>query len=235
MSTSASTSTSTSPSSETRRADLLSLGPRATATRDRLLAGGAIMCIRQDSLEAARAGAIAAAAGGLKTLEITLTTPGAIDLIAELSPREDLLVGAGTVLDARDLARVADAGAAFALSPVLDPGMLAAAIERDVLAIPGAATPTEILIAWRVGAPMVKFFPAGPLGGPAALRAIRGPLPHIPIVPTSGPTADTMPEWFAAGAVAVGVGGEVLGPGWTEASAIDAARRVRAAVDAARG
>jgi 2-dehydro-3-deoxyphosphogluconate aldolase/(4S)-4-hydroxy-2-oxoglutarate aldolase len=208
-------------------------GDRALVVRDRLVADGAVMCIRQDDADRARAGCLAAVAGGLRTLEITLTTPGALELIAEFAPREDLLVGAGTVLAAADVERVAEAGGRFALSPVFDPAMLDAARAHDLLAIPGAATPTEILAAWRAGAPIVKFFPSGPLGGPAALRAIRGPLPHIPLLPTSGPTIETMPAWFAAGATAVGVGGEVLAAGWDEASATDAAHRTRAAVDAA--
>ncbi len=209
-------------------------GPAASATRDRLLADGVIMCVRQDEAARARAGALAAAAGGLPVLEITLTCPDALELIRELAPREELLVGAGTVLTPAAVHAVADAGGAFALSPVLDSDVLAAARERDLLAIPGAATPTEVLAARRAGAPLVKLFPSGPLGGPDYLRAVRGPLPDIPLVPTSGPTAGTMAAWLAAGAAAVGVGGEVLPPGWTEATAIEAARRVRTAVDDAR-
>jgi 2-dehydro-3-deoxyphosphogluconate aldolase/(4S)-4-hydroxy-2-oxoglutarate aldolase len=105
---------------------------------------------------------------------------------------------------------------------------------HGLLAVPGAATAAEILAAWRHGARLVKVFPSGPLGGPAYLRAVRGPLPEVPLVPTSGPTAETLADYLAAGAVAVGVGGEVFPPGWTLASVEAAARRVHQALAAAR-
>jgi len=103
-----------------------------------------------------------------------------------------------------------------------------------LLAVPGTATPTEILAAHRGGARLVKVFPSGALGGPEFLRAVRGPLPHVPLVPTSGPNAGNLHEYLAAGAVAVGVGREVFPPGFTLQSVEAASRRVREALDAAR-
>lgn len=193
---------------------------------------GVILCVRlgpaSPVLEAARA----AAAGGLTVLEITLTTPGALDTIRVLANDEQLLVGAGTVLTAADVDAVAEAGGRFVLSPVFDETVLREAERTGILAVPGASTPTEILAAYRAGARAVKVFPAAALGGPAFLRAVRGPLPGVPLIPTSGPTAETLGDYFDAGAVAVGVGGEVFPPGFTLESAEVAARRIREALDA---
>jgi 2-dehydro-3-deoxyphosphogluconate aldolase/(4S)-4-hydroxy-2-oxoglutarate aldolase len=203
-------------------------------TRSSLLAEGAILCIRLGEggrvVEACRA----AARGGLRVLELTLTTPGALEAMEALARDPDLLVGGGTVLAPAEVATVAAAGGRFVLSPVFDPEVVDEAHARGLLAVPGAATAAEILAAWRHGARLVKLFPSGPLGGPAYLRAVRGPLPDVPLVPTSGPTAETLADYLAAGAVAVGVGAEVFPPGWTPASVEAAARRVHQALAAAR-
>ena len=208
---------------------------RAENARAALLEDGVILCLRFgpgiDVIEAARA----AVRGGLRVLEVTLTTPGGLEAIAELAREDGLLVGAGTVLSTTDVAAVAKAGGRFAMSPVFDAEVVRESLQRGLLPVPGAATPGEILAAHRAGAPLVKFFPAGALGGPAFLRAVRGPLGHVPLVPTSGPTVDTMADYVAAGAVAVGVGGEVFPPGFTPQDAEAAARRVRHAMDRARG
>jgi 2-dehydro-3-deoxyphosphogluconate aldolase/(4S)-4-hydroxy-2-oxoglutarate aldolase len=207
---------------------------RVEETLRKLLSDGVVLCVRFESgkrvLEACRA----AIRGGLHVIEITLTTPDALEFITELAREEDALVGAGTVLSIDDLLAVEKAGGRFALSPVFDPEVFAEARRRGILAIPGAATPTEILRAYRHGAPIVKIYPSGALGGPAYLRAIRGPLGHIPMLPTSGPTSDTMAEWIEAGAVAVGVGPEVFHEGFTLESIEAAARRVRESLDLAR-
>ncbi len=203
-------------------------------TADRLLEDGVILCIRLRESDPVLECCEAAARGGLRTLEVTLTTPNALQVIQTLAPRDDLLVGAGTVLTRQAVRSVARAGGKFVLSPVFDVEVLEEARRVGLLAIPGAATPTEALEAFRAGAPLVKIFPAGPLGGPAFLRAIRGPLPDVPLIPTSGPTSDTIAEYVSAGAVAVGVGGEVFPPGYTIASVEQAARRVREAMDRAR-
>ena len=200
-----------------------------------VLADGVFLCVRFGPgvpvIDACRA----AARGGLRLLEITLTTPGALEVIGELSREEGLLVGGGTVLSRADARAVAAAGGRFALSPVFDTGVVDEAHALGLLAVPGAATPREILAAHRHGARLVKVFPAGALGGPGFLRAVRGPLPDVKLVPTSGPTAQTIGEYVAAGAAAVGVGGEVFPPGFTLAQAEAAARRVREAMNAARG
>ena len=167
-------------------------------------------------------------------LEITLTTPGALRAIEKLAGEGDSLVGAGTALSVEDVRRAAESGARFVFSPVFDPAVVDEARSRGLLAVPGAATPTEILAAHRHGAHLVKVFPAGALGGPDYLRALRGPLPSIPLLPTSGPTADDLGEYFAAGASAVGVGADVFAQGLDPEAVGTAARRVRRAVDAVR-
>jgi len=210
------------------------LEERIAETRTRLLADGVIVCIRFGAgggiLEACRA----AARGGLGVFEITLTTPGALEAIRSLARDESLLVGAGTALEPAQVAAVAEAGGRFVLSPVFDPEVLRAARRREILAIPGAATPAEVLAAWRAGAALVKVFPAGCLGGPAFLRRVRGPFPEIPLIPTSGPNAENVAEYLAAGAAAVGVGAEVAAEGWNAAEIEIAARTMREAFDAAR-
>lgn len=173
-------------------------------------------------------------AGGLRLIEMTLTTPGALDAIATFAGRSDCVVGAGTVLTASEARDVAAAGGRFAMSPVVDPDVITAAHDGGLLAVPGAGTATEILTAHRLQARMVKVFPSGPLGGAEFLRKIRGPLPGIELVPTSGPTIETLGDYVAAGAAAVGVGSEVfarLDPEHVSTTA----RRIRAAMDAARG
>ena len=203
-------------------------------TRDRLLRDGVILCIRLGEDDPVLECCQAAARGGLRTLEVTLTTPNALHVIQTLAPREDLLVGAGTVLNRQAVRSVARAGGRFVLSPVFDPEVFEEARRVGLLAIPGAATPKEVLAAFRAGASIVKIFPAGALGGPAFLRAVRGPLPDIPLIPTSGPTSETIADYVAAGAVAVGVGAEVFPPGYTIESVEQAARRVREAMDRTR-
>ena len=213
----------------------MGIDPRIRQTLEEVLADGVFLCIRLGAdapvsvVDAGRA----AARGGLRVLEITLTTPGALDAIRELS-KEDVIVGGGTALSTEDVLRVANAGGRFALSPVFDPGVVAEAHLHGMLAVPGASTPTEILAAHRHGAHLVKVFPVGALGGSAYLRAIRGPLPDVPLVPTSGATTETLHEYIDAGAVAVGVGNEVFPPGFTLESVEKAARRVREAMDKAR-
>jgi 2-dehydro-3-deoxyphosphogluconate aldolase/(4S)-4-hydroxy-2-oxoglutarate aldolase len=204
------------------------------ATREALLADGVVLCVRLGEgapvLEACRA----ALEGGLRLLEITLTTPGALDVMEKLASDGSAKVGAGTVLDPEDVRRVADAGARFVLSPVFDPGVVDEAHRLGLLAVPGASTPTEILREHRHGARLVKVFPSGALGGPDYLRAVRGPLPEISLLPTSGPTSESFAAWLDAGAAAVGVGAEVLPARFSLESVEAAARRVRAAFDTAR-
>jgi 2-dehydro-3-deoxyphosphogluconate aldolase/(4S)-4-hydroxy-2-oxoglutarate aldolase len=209
-------------------------GDRIRETRALLLQDGVVLCVRLARGAALLELCRAAMRGGLRVLEITLTTPGAIEAIATLAKEGESLVGAGTVLTTEELRAVAAAGGRFAFSPVVDAAVMDEAARLGLLAVPGAGTSTEILAARRHGAEIVKVFPAAALGGPAFLRAVRGPFPEVSLLPTSGPTAENLGEYFAAGACAVGVGGEVFHEGCTPASVEAAAKRMREAADAAR-
>ncbi|HET7727642.1 MAG TPA: bifunctional 4-hydroxy-2-oxoglutarate aldolase/2-dehydro-3-deoxy-phosphogluconate aldolase [Candidatus Limnocylindrales bacterium] len=153
--------------------------------------------------------------GGVRAFEVTLDSAGAVEAIAALTDRfadSDLVVGAGTVLDA-DAARAAvAAGARFIVSPHTDPAIVAAARELGVPAFPGALTPTEVVTAWRAGASGVKVFPVSAVG-PSFVRELRGPLRDVPLIPTGGVSLDNAPALIAAGAVAVGVGSWLIGDG----------------------
>jgi 2-dehydro-3-deoxyphosphogluconate aldolase/(4S)-4-hydroxy-2-oxoglutarate aldolase len=203
-------------------------------TLQAVLDDGVILAIRMGPEDPVLEACRAALRGGLRILEITLTTPGALDVIHNLAGEGEAVVGAGTVLSPEDARLVARAGGRFALSPVFLPEVVDEAHRLGLLAVPGAGTATEILAAQRQGARLVKVFPAGPLGGPDFLRTIRGPLPDIPLVPTSGPTVENLVDYLDAGAVAVGVGSEVFPPGFTLEGAEKSARRLRNAMDAAR-
>jgi len=182
----------------------------------------------------------AIAAGGVRALEVTMTVPGAVELIRALAPGlpEGFLLGAGTVTDAATARAVIDAGARFVVSPVFRPEVIAACHERDVPAMPGCFSPTEIFAAHEYGADVVKVFPATMLG-PQFLRDVRAPLPHIKLMPTGGVTLDNAGDWIRAGAVAVGIGSALLDAKAIESDRFDVltanARRVVASVAAARG
>jgi 2-dehydro-3-deoxyphosphogluconate aldolase/(4S)-4-hydroxy-2-oxoglutarate aldolase len=149
---------------------------------------------------------------GLTVAEITMTVPNAIDAIAEVAKRfpREVLVGAGTVTDAETARRAVDAGAEFIVTPCVVQEVIDVAQRADVAVLPGALTPGEILEAFRLGGDMVKVFPVQSVGGAAYLRAMRGPFPDIPLVPTGGVTLENMGEMFEAGAAAVGVGTELV-------------------------
>ena len=133
-----------------------------------------------------------------------------------------------------DVRKVAQAGGRFVLSPVFDREVVDEAHRLGLLAVPGTSTPTEILTAHRHGARLIKVFPAACLGGAAYIRAVRGPLPGIPLVPTNGITVDDIVDYVEAGAVAVGVGGDVFSKQFTMGHIEEAARRIRHAMDTAR-
>jgi 2-dehydro-3-deoxyphosphogluconate aldolase/(4S)-4-hydroxy-2-oxoglutarate aldolase len=173
---------------------------------------GIIPVIRAESADAALAVVEALAEAGLTVAEITMTVPDAIGAIASVTKRfgGKVLVGAGTVTDAETVRRAVDAGAEFIVSPCLVPEVIDAARRADVVMLPGALTPTEVLDAHLKGADMVKIFPAQSVGGASYLRALGGPFPDIPLVPTGGVTIDNVGEMFEAGAAAVGVGSELI-------------------------
>jgi 2-dehydro-3-deoxyphosphogluconate aldolase/(4S)-4-hydroxy-2-oxoglutarate aldolase len=200
-----------------------------------VLADGVFLAVRMGAGAPVVDACRAAVRGGLTLLEITLTTPGALAAIEAMAKEDGVVAGGGTVLTPDDARRVADAGGRFALSPVFDPAVVDEAHRLGLLAVPGTTTATEVLAAHRHGARMVKVFPASAIGGAAYIRALRGPLPGIPLVPTNGITAETIPDYVAAGAVAVGVGGDVFPERFTLAHVESASRKIRAAMDGARG
>jgi len=150
-------------------------------------------------------------AGGIRTLEFTLTSPGAVPAITACRARfgDDVIVGAGTVLDAEEARRCLDAGAQFLVSPGFDPTVVALARERGALAMPGALTPTEIVTAWRAGADVVKVFPARAFG-PRYIADLLAPLPRVPLMPTGGVDETNAADYLRAGAVGVAVGGRLV-------------------------
>jgi 2-dehydro-3-deoxyphosphogluconate aldolase/(4S)-4-hydroxy-2-oxoglutarate aldolase len=145
----------------------------------------------------------AAVDGGFRMVEFTMTTPGALELVAEFSRKQGLLVGAGTVMTPAMAREAVARGAAFVVSPICDPSVVAEAARLDVVSVPGAFTPTEMERAHRCGADFVKVFPAAP-GGVEYIRAIRGPLPHLRLFPTAGVTPSNFLEWLEAGCAGVG-------------------------------
>ncbi len=212
-------------------------------TRDDTLAEiervGVVAVIRADSPDAMTDVCRALVAGGVTACEITMTVPGAIDAIATTSKAlgDDCIVGVGTVLDQDTARRAIEAGAEFVVSPVMNPGVIEIAHHFDKVAIPGALSPTEVLVAWEGGADVVKIFPANHLG-PRYFKDLHGPLPDVRLTPTGGVDLETTPAWIEAGAVAVGVGSAlvrrdlVASAAWSELS--DLAARFVAAVASAR-
>jgi len=172
---------------------------------------GILPSVRVNASELARFAAETVYAAGIPVIEITLTTPGALEVIADVAKRyPDMAVGAGTVLD-DDLARRAiEAGARFLTSPGFVPEVVAYARKADVVVFPGALTPTEIIAAWKAGSDFVKIFPTTPVGGVQYIRALKVPLPQIPLIVSGGVNQVTAREFIAAGATAIGVGGELL-------------------------
>ncbi len=185
-----------------------------------LLAGGVVAIGRYVAPTAAPDVAKSLADGGVRAFELTLNDPEvdalhAIEAVARVAAGLGLDVGAGTVLSIESAQSALDAGATFLVCPHLDATLVGWAAARGLPSFPGCATPTEVLAAWRAGATAVKLFPAS-VTGPAFVRELRGPFPDIPLVPTGGVTLETAPTFITAGAVAVGVGGWLIGNGATD-------------------
>ena len=180
--------------------------------RARVLEVGIVPVVRATSAKQAISAAVAVAAGGITIVEVTMTVPGALDAISQLIKTlgSEVIVGAGTVLDAQAARQCFDAGAEFLVSPGLDLGTIKAANDAGKLIMAGALTPTEVITAWKAGADFVKVFPASAVGGPGYLKALRGPLPQVPLVPTGGVNLNTAADFLRAGASALGVGGELV-------------------------
>ena len=191
----------------------------------------AILRLRDHGLAVEVAHALAG--GGIRVLELTQDDPGALEALRAVSALPELVVGAGTVLDPGTVAAVADAGARFVVAPNTDARVICAARAAGLEPIPGALTATEVAGALAAGATLVKLFPAGPLG-PAYLRALRGPFESVEFVPTGGIAHDAIGEWLDAGAVAVGLGSDLVSARPTDADLEGIAARARVAVEAAR-
>lgn len=180
--------------------------------RERILEIGVVPVVRASSAREARMAADAVCEGGLPIVEITMTVPGAVDVIRELTKSGfgDVLVGAGTVLNVDAARRCLDAGAQFLVSPGLNLEVVKLAKTEEKVMMAGALTPTEVITAWEAGSDFVKVFPCGQVGGAKYIKALRGPLPQVPLVPTGGVSISTAAEFIEAGAVALGVGGECV-------------------------
>lgn len=181
------------------------------AIAERIIDIGILPVVRAASAAEAIAVGDALGDGGIRALEITMTVPGAVKVIAEAVARygDQFLIGAGTVLDQEQARACIDAGARFVVAPIVDVATIAVCRRAGIPVLPGALTPTEVVQAWRAGADFVKVFPCSAVGGASYLKALKAPLPDIPLVPTGGVTLDTVGAFFAAGASAVGVGGDL--------------------------
>jgi 2-dehydro-3-deoxyphosphogluconate aldolase/(4S)-4-hydroxy-2-oxoglutarate aldolase len=173
---------------------------------------GVIPVVRATSADEAMRAIDAIREGGISVLEITMTVPGAVKLIEELAKRygKDAVVGAGTVLDPETATECISSGAQFVVSPALNLETIACCQKRDIAVMPGALTPTEVVQAWNAGADFVKVFPAGAVGGPSYLKALKAPLPQIELVPTGGVSLTTAGDFIRAGAAALGVGTDLV-------------------------
>jgi 2-dehydro-3-deoxyphosphogluconate aldolase / (4S)-4-hydroxy-2-oxoglutarate aldolase len=173
---------------------------------------GIVPVVRAESGDEAGRAIEAIRAGGVPVLEITMTVPGAVRLIEDLSARfgADAIVGAGTVLDPETARACILAGAQFVVSPALNLATIACCHRYGVPVMPGALTPTEVVTAWEAGADMVKVFPCSALGGASYIRALKAPLPQIDLIPTGGVNLQTAADFIKAGATALGVGADLV-------------------------
>ncbi len=197
---------------------------------------GVIAIMRAQSSDQLIAAADAIKAGGVRVIEVTMTTPGALGVIAEATERygEDVLFGAGSVLDAETARAAILAGAGFVVAPTLSVEMVVLCNRYGVPVVPGIFTPTEALTAWEAGADMVKLFPAS-VGGPGMIEAILAPLPQLEIVPVGGVNLTTASEFINKGAAALGVGSGLVNQKLLDAGEMDElTRRAAAFIDAVK-
>lgn len=200
---------------------------------------GLLAVLRAPDPDGARRAIDALVEVGVRGIEVTYSTPDATAVIAAVSKAygEDIVLGAGTVTTAAQASEAAEAGARFLVSPGLDDTVVAAMLATGLATMAGALTPTEVMRATRLGVDVVKVFP-GSLGGPSYMRSLRGPFPDVPFMPTGGVSVTNVGDWFAAGAVAVGAGGELASAADIRGGDFDAVRekgrRFVAAVEEAR-
>ena len=213
----------------------------AEETKAMLERVGLIPVLRASSVETGHALVEAMMAGGVTVVEVTMTVPGAITLLRELKQKhgDKLLLGSGTVTDAKQTEATIEAGAEFVVSPSLHPEVIAKTKAMGKISIPGALTPTEVITAWHAGADYVKVFPCSAMGGASYLKSLRAPFPELKLIPTGGVTLQTAADFLKAGARALGVGADLV-----NAAAIaegkpeivtNAARAYLEAIRAARG
>jgi 2-dehydro-3-deoxyphosphogluconate aldolase/(4S)-4-hydroxy-2-oxoglutarate aldolase len=206
----------------------------------RIVEGGVVAIVRLDGAAPLRTVADAVIAGGIDVIEFTMTTPGALRVLAEASSAlgNRVVLGVGTVLDAETARSAILAGARFIVSPTLSEAVIRTCRRYGVVSIPGAFTPTEILAAWELGADLVKLFPAGSVG-PQYLKDVLAPLPQVKVVSTGGISLENVGAFIRAGAAAVAVGGNLVSRSAVAAGQFDkiteTARLFRSAVTAARG
>jgi 2-dehydro-3-deoxyphosphogluconate aldolase / (4S)-4-hydroxy-2-oxoglutarate aldolase len=197
-----------------------------TQKLDLIRSTGVVAIMRARSSGQLIAAADAIKAGGVRVIEVTMTTPGALAVIAEATQRygDEVLFGAGSVLDAETARAAILAGAGFVVAPTLKVEVVALCNRYSIPAMPGIMTPTEALTAWEAGADMVKLFPAS-FGGPAMIKAIRAPLPQLEIVPVGGVTLDNAAEFIRKGAAALGVGSSLVNQKLLDAGDMDELQR----------
>ena len=179
--------------------------------RTRIEEIGIIPAIRVSSTEDALFAAESVASGGIPIVELTMTVPGAIDVIAHLvrsAPR--LIVGAGTVWNTETARRCLDAGAQFLTSTGFDPHIVEFAIQNDMAVFPGALTPSEVMMAWKSGPDFVKVFPCAQMGGASYVKTLKSPFPQVPLIASGGVNQQNVAEFILAGATAVGVGAHLV-------------------------
>lgn len=172
---------------------------------------GIIPAIRVSSPQDAMFAAETVCRSGIPIVEVTMTIPGAIEVITELAQNNpNVIAGAGTVFDLETARRCLDSGAQFLTSTGLDLDIVQFAVRHDIVVLPGALTPTEVMAAWKARPDFVKIFPCSQVGGPSYIRALKGPFPHIPFIAAGGVNQQTVADFILAGAVAVGIGGELI-------------------------
>lgn len=183
------------------------------ATLQKIKDLGMVAVIRGPSVELTLQMVEALIAGGVTGIEITYSTPNAEGVVAALDKQfgDKIVLGMGTLTDPAQAKSAQNAGATFLVSPICEPKLVQAMLDTGLVVMPGAFTPTEIFQVYKMGADIVKIFP-GSLAGPAYVKAMRGPFPYIPFMPTGGVSAQNVGEWFAAGVVAVGAGSELCPP-----------------------
>jgi 2-dehydro-3-deoxyphosphogluconate aldolase/(4S)-4-hydroxy-2-oxoglutarate aldolase len=184
---------------------------KKSEVRSRIVDTGIIPGVRVNAADDARFAAEAVHRAGIPIAEITMTVPKAIEVISHLAKKlPDMVVGGGTVLDTETAQRCLDAGAKFLTSPGLVTEVVEFAVKKDVVVFPGALTPTEVITAWKAGADFVKIFPCAQVGGPVYLRALKVPLPQVPLIASGGVNQLSAFNFILAGATALGIGGELM-------------------------